>query len=60
MPSFILFRPTVRLQYSNVTDRTDRQDRRTADRIDRQRSDSINGTNGRPKILESFVIIALL
>ena len=40
MPSFILIHPTVWPQYTNVTDRTDRQ-----------RSDSIRRfTNGRPKI----------
>jgi len=41
MPSFILIRPTVWPQYTNVTDRqTDRQ----PDRQDRQRSDSIGRT----------------
>ena len=36
MPSFILIHPTVWPQYTNVTDRTDRQDR--------ERSDSTGGT----------------
>ena len=37
MPSFILIHPTIWPQYTNVTDRTDRQ-------RDRQRTDSIGRT----------------
>jgi len=37
VPSFVLIRPTVWPQYTNVTDRTDRQ-------TDRQRTDSIGRT----------------
>jgi len=47
-PSFILIRPTVWPQCTNVTDRTDRTDRQ-----DRHRTDSVGQTvftNGRPKI----------
>jgi len=40
MPSFVLIRPTVWPQYTNVTDRQDRQ----TDRTDRQRTDSIGRT----------------
>ena len=36
MPSFILTRPTVWPQCTNVTDRTNRQDRKGQDRTDRQ------------------------
>jgi len=32
VPSFILIRPTVWPQYTNVTDRTDRQTGQTTDR----------------------------
>jgi len=42
MPSFILIRPTVWPQNTNVTDRTDRQYRQIGQ--DRQRSDSIGRT----------------
>jgi len=41
MPRFILIRPTVWPQYINVTDRTDRQ---TDGRTEKQRSDSIGRT----------------
>jgi len=43
MPSFILIRLSVWPQYTNVTDRQDRQTNRQ-DRIDRQRTDSIGRT----------------
>jgi len=33
MPSFIVIRPTVWPQYTNVTDRTDRQDGQRTDNI---------------------------
>ena len=42
VPSFILICPTVWPQYTNVTDRTDRQTGQ--DRTDRQRTDSIGRT----------------
>ena len=51
MPSFILVRPTVWPQYTNITDRQTGQT--VQDRQDRQRSYSIQQTvlqNGRPKL----------
>jgi len=44
MPNFILIRPTVWPQYTNVTDRQDRQTNRQTDRQTGQRSDSIGRT----------------
>ena len=41
-PSFVLIRPTVWLQYTNVTDKTGQTDR--TDGTDRQRTDSIGRT----------------
>jgi len=43
-PSFIWIHPTVWPQYTNVTDRQDRQTDRQTDRTNRQRSDSIGRT----------------
>jgi len=45
MPSFILIRPTVWPQYTNITNRTDSQTGKQTDRqTDRQQSDSIGRT----------------
>jgi len=44
VPSFILFRPTVWSQYTNVRDRQDRQTGRTDRQTDRQRTHDIGRT----------------